>query len=56
MKIMVAVKHVVDYNIVPRVKQDGSDVEISGVKMGINPFDEIAVEEALRLKEKGIAT
>ncbi|ROH87028.1 electron transfer flavoprotein subunit beta/FixA family protein [Pseudomethylobacillus aquaticus] len=55
MKIVVAVKHVVDYNIVPRVKQDGSDVEIAGVKMGINPFDEIAVEEALRLKEKGIA-
>ena len=56
MKILVAVKRVVDYNIKVRVKPDGSDVEIAGVKMGINPFDENAIEEALRLKEKGIAT
>jgi|SRR5450830_195271 len=54
MKVLVAVKHVLDYNIVPRIKQDGSDVDISGNKMGINPFDEIAVEEAVRLKERGI--
>ena len=56
MKILVAVKRVVDYNIKVRVKPDGSDVEIAGVKMGINPFDENAIEEALRLKEKGVAT
>lgn len=56
MKILVAIKRVVDYNIKVRVKQDGSDVDIDGVKMGINPFDENAIEEALRLKEKGIAT
>jgi electron transfer flavoprotein beta subunit len=56
MKILVAVKRVVDYNIKVRIKPDGSDVEIAGVKMGINPFDENAIEEALRLKEKGIAT
>ncbi len=56
MKILVAVKRVVDYNIKVRIKPDGSDVDISGVKMGINPFDENAIEEALRLKEKGIAT
>ena len=56
MKILVAVKRVVDYNIKVRVKPDGSNVEIEGVKMGINPFDENAIEEALRLKEKGIAT
>ncbi|MCB5184939.1 electron transfer flavoprotein subunit beta/FixA family protein [Methylobacillus gramineus] len=56
MKVLVAVKHVVDYNIKPRVKPDGSDVDIAGVKMGINPFDEIAVEEAIRLKERGVAT
>ena len=56
MKILVAIKRVVDYNIKVRVKQDGSDVDIEGVKMGINPFDENAIEEALRLKEKGIAT
>jgi len=56
MKLLVAVKHVLDYNIAPRIKQDGSDVDIAGVKMSINPFDEIAVEEAIRLKEKGIAT
>ncbi len=56
MKILVAVKRVVDYNIKVRIKADGSDVDIEGVKMGINPFDENALEEALRLKEKGIAT
>lgn len=56
MKILVAVKRVVDYNIKVRIKADGSNVDIDGVKMGINPFDENAVEEALRLKEKGIAT
>ncbi|MGP1715963.1 MAG: electron transfer flavoprotein subunit beta/FixA family protein [Methylophilus sp.] len=56
MKILVAIKRVVDYNIQVRVKADGSDVEIEGVKMGVNPFDENAIEEAIRLKEKGIAT
>lgn len=56
MKILVAVKRVVDYNITVRVKPDGSDVDIDGVKMGINPFDENAIEAALRLKEQGIAT
>ena len=56
MKILVAVKRVVDYNIKVRIKPDGSDVDIGGVKMGINPFDENAVEEALRLKEKGLAS
>lgn len=56
MKILVAVKRVVDYNIKVRIKLDGSDVDIDGVKMGINPFDENAVEEALRLKEKGLVT
>jgi electron transfer flavoprotein beta subunit len=56
MKILVAVKRVVDYNIKVRIKPDGSDVDIDGVKMGINPFDENAVEEALRLKERGLAS
>ena len=56
MKILVAVKRVVDYNIKVRVKPDGSNVDIDGVKMGINPFDENAIEEALRLKEQGKAT
>ena len=56
MKILVAVKRVVDYNIKVRIKTDGSDVDIEGVKMGINPFDENAIEEALRLKERGLAT
>lgn len=56
MKIVVPVKRVVDYNIKPRVKADGSGVETAGVKMSMNPFDEIAVEEAVRLKEKGVAT
>ena len=56
MKILVPVKRVVDYNVRIRVKPDGSGVETSGVKMSMNPFDEIAVEEAVRLKEKGVAT
>jgi electron transfer flavoprotein beta subunit len=56
MKALVAIKRVVDYNIQVRVKADGSDVDIEGVKMGINPFDENAIEEAIRLKEKGIVT
>jgi electron transfer flavoprotein beta subunit len=56
MKILVPVKRVVDYNVKIRVKSDGSGVDLSGVKMAMNPFDEIAVEEALRLKEAGIAT
>ncbi len=56
MKILVAVKRVVDYNIKVRIKADSSDVDIAGVKMGINPFDENAIEEALRLKEKGNAS
>ncbi|MBO1324317.1 electron transfer flavoprotein subunit beta/FixA family protein [Acetobacter sp. TBRC 12305] len=56
MKILVPVKRVVDYNIKPRVKADGSGVETTGVKMSMNPFDEIAVEEAVRLREKGAAT
>lgn len=56
MKILVPVKRVVDFNAKVRVKADGSGVELSDVKMSINPFDEIAVEEAIRLKEKGSAT
>ena len=56
MKILVPVKRVVDYNVKVRVKTDGTGVETAGVKMSMNPFDEIAVEEAVRLKEKGIAT
>jgi electron transfer flavoprotein beta subunit len=56
MKILVAVKRVVDYNVKVRVKPDGSGVETANVKMSMNPFDEIGVEEALRLKEKGAAT
>jgi electron transfer flavoprotein beta subunit len=56
MKILVAVKRVVDFNVKVRVKTDGSGVDIGGVKMSMNPFDEIAVEEAVRLKEKGAAT
>ena len=56
MKILVPVKRVVDYNVKIRVKADGSGVELANVKMSINPFDEIAVEEALRLKEAGKAT
>ena len=56
MKIMVPVKRVIDYNIRPRIKPDGSGVDLANVKMSMNPFDEIAVEEALRLKEQGAAT
>ncbi|HUM07716.1 MAG TPA: electron transfer flavoprotein subunit beta/FixA family protein [Acidocella sp.] len=56
MKLLVAVKRVVDYNVKVRVKSDKTGVETAGVKMSMNPFDEIAVEEAVRLKEKGIAT
>jgi len=56
MKVLVAVKRVVDYNVKVRVKSDGSGVEIANVKMSMNPFDEIAVEEAVRLKEKGVVT
>ena len=56
MKVLVPVKRVVDYNVKVRVKNDNSGVELDNVKMSMNPFDEIAVEEALRLKEKGIAT
>lgn len=55
-KILVCVKRVVDYNVRIRVKPDGSGVVTDGVKMGINPFDEIALEEALRLKERGVAS
>src|SRR5882757_1543103 len=53
MKVLVAVKRVVDFNVKIRVKSDGSGVELGSVKMSMNPFDEIAVEEAVRLKEKG---
>jgi electron transfer flavoprotein beta subunit len=56
MKVLVAVKRVVDYNVKIRVKADGSGVELANVKMSMNPFDEIGVEEAIRLKEKGIVT
>jgi electron transfer flavoprotein beta subunit len=56
MKIIVPVKRVIDYNVKPRVKPDGSGVDLANVKMSMNPFDEIAVEEALRLREKGVAT
>jgi electron transfer flavoprotein beta subunit len=56
MKLLVPVKRVVDYNVKVRVKSDQSGVELAGVKMAMNPFDEIAVEEAVRLKERGIAT
>mgnify|MGYP000530366254 CR=1 FL=1 len=56
MKILVPVKRVIDYNVKPRVKPDGSGVDLANVKMSMNPFDEIAVEEAIRLKEKGVVT
>ncbi len=56
MKIVVPVKRVIDYNVKPRVKADGTGVDLANVKMSMNPFDEIAVEEAIRLKEKGVAT
>ncbi len=56
MKILVGIKRVVDYNVRVRVKPDGSGVALDGVKMSINPFDEIALEEALRIRERGQAT
>jgi electron transfer flavoprotein beta subunit len=56
MKVVVPVKRVLDYNVKPRVKADGSGVDLANVKMSMNPFDEIAVEEAIRLKEKGAVT
>jgi electron transfer flavoprotein beta subunit len=56
MKVLVAVKRVIDFNVKPRVKMDGSGVDLANVKMSMNPFDEIAVEEAIRLKEKGVVT
>ncbi len=56
MKILVPVKRVIDFNVKPRVKADKTGVELANVKMSMNPFDEIAVEEAVRLKEKGVAT
>ena len=56
MKVLVAVKRVIDYNVKARVKADGSGVDLANVKMSMNPFDEIAVEEAIRLKEKGVVT
>src|SRR6201997_1849694 len=56
MKILVPVKRVIDYNVKPRVKADQTGVDLANVKMSMNPFCEIAVEEAVRMKEKGIAT
>src|SRR5271155_3785516 len=56
MKVIVPVKRVIDYNVKVRVKADQSGVDLANVKMSMNPFDEIAVEEAVRLKEKGVAT
>lgn len=56
MKTLVAIKRVLDYNVKPRIKADGSGVDLANVKMSMNPFDEIAVEEAIRLKEKGAAS
>ncbi len=56
MRILVPVKRVLDYNVKPRVKADGTGIDLVNVKMSMNPFDEIAVEEAVRLKEKGVAT
>jgi len=56
MKAMVAVKRVIDYNVKVRVKSDGTGVDLANVKMSMNPFDEIAIEEAVRLKEKGVVT
>jgi electron transfer flavoprotein beta subunit len=56
MKVLVPVKRVIDYNVKVRVKSDGSGVDLANVKMSMNPFDEIAVEEAIRLKEKGVAS
>src|SRR2546430_17601278 len=56
MKLIVPIKRVIDFNVKVRVKPDGSGVDTSNVKMSMNPFDEIAVEEAVRLKEKSVAT
>jgi len=56
MKVLVAVKRVIDYNVKVRVKADNTDVDLTNVKMAMNPFDEIAIEEAVRLKEKGVAS
>ena len=56
MKLLVAVKRVIDFNVKPRVKADGTGVDLANVKMSMNPFDEIAVEEAIRLKEKRVAS
>ncbi|MBL7372628.1 electron transfer flavoprotein subunit beta/FixA family protein, partial [Escherichia coli] len=56
MKVLVPVKRVLDYNEQPRVKADGTGVDLANVKMSMNPFDEITIEEAVRLKEKGAAT
>src|SRR5512140_3115038 len=56
MKVLVSIKRVVDYNVKVRVKSDGTGVETANVKMSMNPFDEIALEEAVRLKEAGVAT
>ena len=56
MKLLVPVKRVIDYNVKPRVRADGRGVDLANVKMSMNPFDEIAVEEALRLREKGVAS
>ena len=56
MKVLVPVKRVIDYNVKARVKADQTGVDLANVKMSMNPFDEIAVEEAVRLKEKGVAT
>jgi electron transfer flavoprotein beta subunit len=56
MKLLVAVKRVIDFNVKPRVKADQTGVDLANVKMSMNPFDEIAIEEAIRLKEKGVAT
>src|SRR6058998_103788 len=56
LKILTPIKRVIDYNVKVRVRPDGSGVDTANVKMSMNPFDEIAVEEAVRMKEKGIAT
>ena len=56
MKVLVPIKRVLDYNVKPRIKADGTGVDLANVKMSMNPFDEIAVEEAVRLKEKGVAS
>src|SRR5918993_586442 len=56
MKALVAVKRVIDFNVKARVKSDGSGVDLAGLKMSMNPFDEIAVEEAVRMKEAGVVT